>query len=105
MSGSYSTHHPQHLLPAATRPLHLCTRPPPRTSSLLANLHEFPCIAAGRDEYSLVEALKAGRITKPVVAWVRCAVGAVASPTAGPPSCRTVLAGGANQICCAVGTA
>ena len=25
---------------------------------------------AGRDEYSLVDALKSGKITKPVVAWV-----------------------------------
>jgi len=34
-------------------------------------MHVF-ALPAGRDEYSLVEALRAGRITKPVVAWVRC---------------------------------
>lgn len=50
---------------------------------LLRPLHCFPCPTEpwppslptaplpGRDEYSLVDALKAGRITKPVVAWVR----------------------------------
>ena len=29
-----------------------------------------PCARIAQDEYSLVEALKAGAITKPVVAWV-----------------------------------
>lgn len=29
-------------------------------------------LLAGTDEYSLVDALREKRITKPVVAWVRC---------------------------------
>ena len=39
--------------------------------SSLAPPRRVACCASGQDEYSLVEALKAGRITKPVVAWTR----------------------------------
>jgi hypothetical protein len=45
--------------------------------SILCPLRSWPgraLLPAGTDEYSLVDALKDGRITKPVVAWVRWAL-------------------------------
>jgi hypothetical protein len=43
--------------------LQLCLVESPPSASVSAS--------AGTDEYSLVDALKSGKITKPVVAWVR----------------------------------